>query len=189
VQVTEPVSFDGNAARNWQEFEEQLKWFVEGSECSEKSAHSQGKHAREIYKTLQWAENGDKMKFNNVQKVFRVYCQLRKNIPCECHKFWNLQQDEGETVDAYTTRLGLQADYCDYDKEGSPAVVKNKIVQDKFVFGLQDDNLKEHLLREADISLSKIVSLAQRTKSSQQHKREMTDNKSTDTVPFKSLIC
>ena len=132
----DPVSFNGNAARNWQEFEEQLKWFIEGSECGEKSdavkigimlTHA-GKYAREIYKTLQWAEDGDKMKFDKVQKAFRDYCQPRKNVLYERHKFWNLQQDEGETVDAYITRLRLQADYCDYDKEGWPAAVKNEMV-------------------------------------------------------------
>ena len=52
-------------------------------------------------------------------------------------------------------------------------------------FWLHDDGLKERLLREADISLNRIVALAQRTESSQRHIREMTDtrcNKSTDTV-------
>ena len=39
-----------------------------------------GKYAREIYKTLQWAEDGDKMKFDKVQKAFRDYCQPRKNV-------------------------------------------------------------------------------------------------------------
>jgi len=111
-----------------------------------------GKQAREIYKMLRWAEDGDNMKFNKVPKGFRDYCQNRKNVLYERHKFWNLHQDEGETVDAYTTRLRLQADYCDYDKEEWPAAVKNEMVRDKFVFGLQND---ERLLREADISLNK----------------------------------
>jgi len=62
---------------------------------------------------------------------------------------------------------------------------QNEMVRDKFVFGLQDNNLKECLLHEADISLSKIVTLAQRAESLQRHIREMTDtrsNKSTDAV-------
>ena len=136
----DPV-FDENAAQNWQEFEEKLQWYIDGPECGEKSdvvkigimlTHA-GKHAREIYKTLQWAEDGDKKKFDKVQKAFRDYCQPRKNVLYERHKFWNLQQDEGKTVDAYITRLRLQADYCDYDKERWPPAVKNEIVR---VFGL-----------------------------------------------------
>jgi len=151
-----------------------------------------GKQAREIYKTLQWAAEGDEMKFNKVQKAFRDYCHPRKNVLYERHKFWNLQQDEGETVDVFTTRLRLQADYCEYDKEGWPAAVKSEMVRNKFVFGLQDDNLKERLLREADISLSKLVALAQRTESSRRHIREMTDtgsNKLTDAVQVSCGQC
>ena len=122
----DPVSFDGNATRNWQEFEEQLKWFIEGSKCGEKSdavkigimlTHA-GKYAREIYKMLQWEEDGDKMNFEKVKKGFHDYCQPQKNVLYKRHKFWNLQQDDGEIVDAYTTRLRLQADYFNYDKEG-----------------------------------------------------------------------
>jgi len=72
----DPVSFDRNATRNWQEFEEQLKWFIEGSECDEKSdmlkigimlTHAD-KHAR---KTFQWAKDGDKRKFDKVKKAFQ----------------------------------------------------------------------------------------------------------------------
>ena len=48
------------------------------------------------------------------------------------------------------------------------------MIRDKFVFGIRDDHLKERLLRETDISLNKLVGLAQRTESSKQHIREMT---------------
>ena len=67
----------------------------------------------------------DKMIFDKVQKSFRDYCQPRKNVLFESHTFWNLLQDEGETVDAYITKLRLQADCYDYDKEGWPAAVIN----------------------------------------------------------------
>ena len=48
------------------------------------------------------------------------------------------------------------------------------MIRDKFVFGIRDDHLKERLLRETDISLNKLVGLAQRTESSKQHIREIT---------------
>ena len=51
------ISFTGNAARNWQEFEEQLTWFLAGTESTDKPdplkigimlTHAR-KEAREIY--------------------------------------------------------------------------------------------------------------------------------------------
>ena len=32
----EPLSFMGNVVQNWQEFSEQLQWFLEGTESAEK---------------------------------------------------------------------------------------------------------------------------------------------------------
>ena len=39
-------------------------------------------------------------------------------------------------------------DHCDYQKEGWPSAIHTemKMIRDKFVFGLNDDNLKERLL-------------------------------------------
>ena len=62
--------------------------------------------------------------------------------------------------------LKLKIDSCEYDKTGWPAAVKAEMIRDKFVFGLIDDSLKERLLREADLTLERAVSQAQRTESS-----------------------
>ena len=70
------------------------------------------------------------MKFDKVVKAFRKYCQSRKNILYERHKFWSLKEEEGELVDAYSTRLKVQiADHCDYEREreGWPETVKTEI--------------------------------------------------------------
>ena len=123
----DPVSFSsGNAARNWQDFVEQLQWFLAGTESNDKSnavkigimlTHA-GKEAREIYKTLPWESPEDNMKFDKVLEAFKNYCQPRKNILFERYKFWSLKQQDSESVDAYLTRLKLQSDHCEYDKEG-----------------------------------------------------------------------
>ena len=157
----EPLCLSGNNAKNWREFKEQLQWFLAGTESNEKSdavkigimlSHA-GKEARELYKTLAWAADGDKDKFDKVVEAFECFCSPQKNILYERHGFWSLHQQEGEAIDAYVTRLKLKSDSCEYDKEGWPAAVKLELTRDKFVFGLLDDALKERLLRESDLSL------------------------------------
>ena len=56
------------------------------------------------------------MKFDMVIKAFKEYCTPRKNILYERHKFWTLEQQEGETIHAYLTRLKVQIEHCDYQK-------------------------------------------------------------------------
>ena len=176
-----PLSFTGNVAQNWREFEEQLKWYLAGTETDEKPdlakigimlSHA-GKEARDVYKTFEWAAEADKTKFNKVLEAFQRYCSPRKNIIYERYGFWTIQQEEDETIDAYLTRIRMKIDLCEYDKEGWPPAVRQELIRDKFVFGLMDDNVKERLLRETDVTLSKAVETAQRTESSKKQIKEM----------------
>ena len=139
-----------------------------------------GKEAREIYKTLPWADPNDADKFDKVCEAFQNYCSPRKNIIYERYTFWNLQQEEGESIDAYLTRLKVKIDTCEYNKEGWPAAVRQELIRDKFIFGLTDDSLKERLLREASLTLSKAIEIAQRSESSKQQIKNM---KSTHRLP------
>ena len=173
-----PLSFMGNVAQNWRDFEEQLKWYLAGMEASKKSdigimlSHA-GKEARNVYKTLEWTAEGDQSKFNKVLEAFQRYCSPHKNIIYERYRFWTIQQEYDETIDAYLTRIRMKIDLCEYDKEGWPSGVRQELIRDKFVFGLTDDSLKERLLHEVDVSLAKAVETAQRAKSSKKQIREM----------------
>ena len=91
----DPLSFTGNVAQNWRDFEEQLKWYYAGIEANEKSdlvkigivlSHA-GKEARDIYKMLEWAAEGDQNKFNRVLEAFQQYCSLHKNIIYKCYRY------------------------------------------------------------------------------------------------------
>ena len=79
----------GNNDRNWCEFKEQLQWYLEGTESTRKSdgtkigimlSHA-GKEARELYKTLPWAAEGDEKKFDKVQRLLKSFVHL-KRISC-----------------------------------------------------------------------------------------------------------
>ena len=179
----EALSFNGNVAQNWKEFEEQLIWFLEGTESSEKSdmikigimlSHA-GKEARDVYKTLPWDTEGDNKKFDKVLAAFRKYCSPRKHILYERYMFWNIRQEETESVDAYLTRIRLKLEMCEYATE-----VRQDLARDKFVFGLIDNRTKERLLREERLDLSTAVAIAQRAESSGQQIKEMSTTTRTE---------
>jgi len=86
-------------------------WFLKGTESSAKSdmakigimlSHA-GKEPRDVYKTLQWEDNGDDKKFDKVISAFCKYCSPRKHILYKRYTFWNIKQQEGESVDTYLT--------------------------------------------------------------------------------------
>ena len=173
----EALSLCGNVSQNWKEFEEQLLWFLEGTESAGKSdmvkigimlSHA-GKEAREVYKTMHWSAEGDNQKFDKVVEAFRRYCSPRKHILYERYTFWTIQQEVDESVDGYLTRIKLKLDTCEY-----PTEVRQELARDKFVFGLTDDRLKERLLREENLDLATAVGQAQRAESSRRQIKEMS---------------
>ena len=105
----DPLRLTGNNDRNWREFKEQLQWYLEGTESTWKSngikigimlSHA-GKEARELYKILPWAAEGDEKKFDNFLEAFEEFCSSQKNLLYEQHGFWQLSQQEDELVDTY----------------------------------------------------------------------------------------
>ena len=158
-----------------------MKWFLAGTETAEKSdlikigimlSHA-GKEARDVYKTLPWRAEGDQDKFDKVIEAFQIYCAPRKNILYERYGFWNLCQENDESIDAYLMRIKMQIDMCEYTREGWPPMVREKLTHDKFVFGLIDDNLKEKLLRQPNLDLTRALEIAQRSKASKLQVKEM----------------
>ena len=64
---------------NWHEFKGKLEWFLAGIKSTDKAdsvkigimlSHA-SKDAREVYKTLPWAEGGDRNKFDKVLEAFK----------------------------------------------------------------------------------------------------------------------
>ena len=55
----------------------------------------------------------------------------------------------------------MKIDLYEYDKEGWPPAVRQVLIRDKIVFGLVNDGLKEQLLYEVDVSLTKVVEMMQ----------------------------
>ena len=51
--------------------------------------------------------------------------------------------------------------------------MRQELIRDKFVFGLTDDSLKERLLRETPLTLSKAIEIAQRSEASKQQIKDM----------------
>ena len=94
----DPLSLTGNVAQNCRDFEEQLKWYLTGTEVNDKADLGKigimvslaNKEARDIYRMFNWRANGDQNKLDKVLEAFQRYCSPRKNIIYECYRFWTI---------------------------------------------------------------------------------------------------
>ena len=69
--------------------------------------------AREVFAMFRWDEDEDQAKIGKVVDKFKTYCQPRKNISFERHRFNQRSQEPGELCDQYRTALRLLAESCE----------------------------------------------------------------------------
>ena len=98
---------------------------------------------------------GDARKIGPVLAKFANYCQPRKNIPFERYKFNRRTQEAGESYDQYRTALRKLAEGCAFE-----TIAPDEILRDRLVFGIRDDKVRERLLKEANLTLTKTDEIA-----------------------------
>ena len=123
-----------------------------------------GEDARTVYSTFSWSSEDDAKKIDEVIKKFAEYCQPRKNIPFKRYKFNRRAQEPGESYDQYKTVLRQMAQRCDFG-----SITQDEIVRDRIVFGIHDARVRERLLRESNLTLSKVDELCRAAESTSEH--------------------
>ena len=110
-----------------------------------------GEEAQEVFSTFgDWAAEGDAAKIKPVLAKFDSYCEPRKNVPFERYRFNRRVQEPGETYDQYRTSLRKLADGCEF-----ATITPDEILRDRLVFGIRDAKVRERLLRETKLTLTK----------------------------------
>ena len=145
------ISFtSGNLAEQWRRWEQQLRVYYTAAELVKKEAktrvaillHCAGPDAQDIHSNFVFSEtDGDRASdYNSVLKKFKEYCEPRKNEVFERYKFWQRDQHEGETIDQWVNDLRILLGSCEYGDQ-------------------KEKNLRERLLRESDLTLTKALDI------------------------------
>ena len=104
----------------------------------------------------------------------------RKKVPFERHKFREAEQESGESVDSFVTRLRKLSIYCEFSTE-----VENNI-RDQLVSKCQSTNLRRRLLIEKDLTLQSALEIARLIESADRQTKGIenssTANKNDETV-------
>ena len=167
-----------NAAEKWMRFE--LAWsnYSAATQLDEKSEHVQvatlltviGEEAREVYSTFAWATPGDSKKIAPVLKNFKEYCQPLRNVPFERYIFNKRAQEAGESYDQYRTALRKLSENCSFH-----TITADEILRDRLVFGIQNNRVRERLLRESGLTLAKTDELCRAAESIQSQMKAVGD--------------
>ena len=168
------INFDGNnVADAWEKFYEQFEWYLcaigldEASDMRKISLflNVAGAEAQRIFGTFTFVEGTeDPKKYADVINKFTNFCMPKKNLVYERYVFNICVQKEGQNVDSYVTELRHKAQTCDYGE------LKDSLIRDRIVVGINSTQLKEKMLQDKDLSLDSAIS---RCKSAEMTQRQM----------------
>jgi hypothetical protein len=183
------VSFyTGNAAENWRRWVRQFKTYFTAAELSKKSAktqvaillHCAGPEAQDIHANFKFSGvEGDKAdNYLDVIAKFTNFVEPRKNECFERYKLWKRNQKDGETIDQWVTDLRHLIKNCEYNcSECECTHVEDGILRDKIVFSIEDARVKDRLLREIPLTLSKVLDICRAAEASKQQMLAMAGSK------------
>ena len=151
---------DGNKSNAWKSWKKSLQFFLVATKINEESNAVKtstlltciGKKGIDIYDTFTFNTEEDKLKLDVVLQKFDTYCEPRKNTTMMRYKFLTHKQSMGQSFGDFVIELKKLSEDCEFGD------LKNSLVKDVIICGINDNNLRERLLRidEADSNLEKI---------------------------------
>ena len=157
----EALNLDGNIADSWRRWKQRFEIFSLASGLSGKDAkiqaatflHVAGTEALEVYNTFTWESDDDKSKVDKITEKFDGYCNPRKNVTWERHKFNTRNQQVGESIDQYMTDLKTKAQTCEFSN------LKDSLICDRIICGIICDRTRTRLLKDSELTLQKALDI------------------------------
>ena len=186
-QLKPPKPFvfgSGNLAETWKAWRKSFEFFMVATEADGKDDKIQtsilltciGDKGREIYETFDFADEADKLKLAPVLRKFESYCNPRANRTIARHKFFVYRQVEGQSFNGFVTELKKLSGECAF------ADLKDSLVMDMIIVGVNDNALRERMLRESNLDLTAAIKLGQAAEEAKKHIKQLGNETSPSSV-------
>ena len=159
IPAIEPFVVEDNLSTNldkkWSIWKDDLELFLVASGISQDAQkkalllHLRGKDLKEIYRSLQATED----KYEDVITKLDNYFRPKKNVTYERYLFKQTKQKSEESSSSFVTRLRRLAETCEFTNVDVE-------IKDQFIVMCRSTALKKKLLRESELTLSKLLDIA-----------------------------
>ena len=178
------LKLTGNVDSNWRAFKQQFQLYISAMGLEDKPNARKvallltmaGPQAIEVYNTFVFASQDDKTKLDKVLEQFDAHCSPKKNETYERYVFRSRMQQQRETFDSFLTDLKLKAQTCNFDN------LRDSMIRDQIVFGVEDKKLRERLLRETELTLDGAIKICHASELSQMHVKTFSETASYGTA-------
>nr|XP_049699920.1 uncharacterized protein K02A2.6-like [Helicoverpa armigera] len=137
--------------------------------------HCMGEEAQEIHATFDF-EKDQNFNYEKVIQKFNEYFIPKKNESVNSHLFFTRNQREGETFDSFYTEIKKLSTECEFGN------LLDRMLRDKIVTGIADKRLKDRLLRESDLTLTKAIKICKAAELAEEQIKKIDNEPGTSTV-------
>ena len=168
IKQPNPLDLSGNISENWKKFYQEFELYMDASGLAEKGdkqkiallLHVAQKQAIEVYNTFTFAKE-EEGKYDEVVKRFKAHCNPKTNETYERYIFNSRNQAQGEPSEQFITDLKLKARTCGF------GTLKDSMIRDRIVLGVNSPRIRERLLREEDLTLDTAIKICQAAEAAQ----------------------
>ena len=177
LKFPDPFNFNAsNLALEWDQWSRQFRWYILATRKDEEDEEVivgvllslLGREGMKIYDTLPLTAAEAKKK-DTVLKAFETYFQPLKSEVFDRFLFHRRHQQPGEPFDTWLVELRGMVKSCNY---GAAAIVES-ILRDQIVLGVANEQVREKLLFEAELSLAKACSIVRACESASSQLTQM----------------
>ena len=163
------MDMNGDVTQNWRYFQDSWNNYIIATYLKSSDADVIvatllsviGKECYQVYMHLPMTE-AERKDYKIILKKLSDYFEPKKNTIYERYVFNSTVQEPNDSFDAFVNRLRKNASSCNYGN------LCDEMIRDRIVIGLQDNQQRARLLREADLTLERTLTLCRTRELAQQ---------------------
>ncbi|UYV65238.1 K02A2.6-like [Cordylochernes scorpioides] len=175
-----PKPLEQSSKEAWDEWIEAFIWYEKAVQLEKKPQEVQvaifmasiGQLAQKIYKTFKLNE-GEENKLQELEGKFNEYFTPKLNYTVERYQFNNIKQCN-EPFKEFLTKVKLQAKKCKFDQ------MEDELIKDRIVIGIQNNDVREKLLSDPDLNITKAIQICVAAENANTQLREIKDRNESE---------
>ena len=164
--IAPPAPFNFKNPEEWPKWIRRFERYRISTELSDKDEvlqintmiYCMGDEADDIVKSFTFAA-GDEKKYAKVKEKFDQHFIIKRNVIFERAKFNMRKQAPSEPVDAFITDLYCLSEHCEF------GALREELIRDRIVVGLQDVKLSEKLQMDSSLTLQTAINKVRQNES------------------------
>ncbi|KAK5853431.1 hypothetical protein PBY51_007214 [Eleginops maclovinus] len=130
-----------------------------------------GESGRELLDTLMGETAKADWKMKDVLDKMEAYCNPSVNETVERYRFFSRNQGSSEPIDCYVTDLRVLAKTCNF------GTLRDSLIRDRIVCGINNVSMRERLLREKTMTLDTCIQLCRAAELSRENVKTISGPK------------